>query len=50
MAEVAPKLNPVVVEDAGAAAAPKLNPFVLESSVLAAAGTPKEKGDGDEVV
>ena len=51
MAEVAPKLNPVVVEEAGAAAAPKLNPFVLESSVLAAPPPePKEKGDGEEVV
>ena len=51
MAEVAPKLNPVVVEDAGAAAAPKLNPFALESSVLAAPPPePKEKGDGEEVV
>ena len=51
MAEGAPKLNPVVVEDAGAAAvAPKLKPpLALESSVLAAP-EPKEKGDDDEVV
>lgn len=49
MAAAAPKLNPVVVEEAGAAAeAPKLNPFVLESSVLAA--PPKENVDGEEAV
>ena len=52
MAEGAPKLNPVVVEDAGAAAAvePKLKPpLALESSVLAAP-EPKEKGEDEEVV
>ena len=51
IAAAAPKLNPVVVEEAGAAAEavePKLNPFVLESSVLAA--PPKENVDGEEVV
>ena len=51
MAAAAPKLNPVVVEEAGAAAEavePKLNPFVFESSALAA--PPKENVDGEEVV